>query len=797
VKYNDTFYKMVILLIILLIWAIGLSIYLCCSKTNEIGGGSEINFDVPVPNFKPHYSRTITNLEKEKYGKRPDWTKISLHLGQRKLLCNEVEFLTRYSDGKDVVVYAGAAPGHHTPLLAQMFPNCKFHLYDPRAFNKQLADEPNVELHREYFTDEIAAKHAGDKALFMCDIRTGTVETADEDVVINMEQQRKWTELIKPKYAMLKFRLPWKPGDTRYFDGEIYLQPWVGSTSTETRLITTGREYTTYSNSDYEQQIFNYQRSRRAAYHDHDIKMPGIDHCHDCWSEIQIIKDYLVNSKKFIDVELPPDNRTIIKYISLFTKQSQWNLSQPPHGLYPNERDTWKKMKMLASTSENARYAENARKSAFKTAVEVTELKDKDMRTVSYLTINAHKLYNHYVHELMDKSFKLESAPNVNDIPKCESTNLMSTTLPADYPELEERAMLEEEKIIQTHGYRKTALIFAEFINKYHQHAREIVIIGAAPGVEFVFLAKLFPKHRFIIYDNRKMHKSLNKFSNIIIKQRFFTDREATNIKNSTQLLICNMYNWDKEKGHNWSTRRSHEMIKKWCSTIDSLKRALLLFRLPYDDAPIEFYSGDVMVAPWSKQRSQPLFISTDCKKMQTYQPHKLLRQLFKFNVCDRWGWYPHDVNLPNYDHCYDCWREIGILKDYLYNYGGKKTHNTDDIKKLMQMLNKSTYVDLLIKPHGMLKDIKDRRLKMATLAPYTIQYNNAVAQSIEMYNNLIHDIQFAGVWVHSEWEQANEKDSVDIAYYDGSYNKSNNNIEYTDIIPLNGIFGDFEYEGE
>ena len=46
------------------------------------------------------------------------------HWGQRKLLLSEVEFFTTFFDplASALVIYAGAAPGHHIPLLSEMFP---------------------------------------------------------------------------------------------------------------------------------------------------------------------------------------------------------------------------------------------------------------------------------------------------------------------------------------------------------------------------------------------------------------------------------------------------------------------------------------------------------------------------------------------------------------------------------------------------------------------------------------------------------------------------------------------------
>lgn len=66
---------------------------------------------------------------------------------------------------------------------------------------------------------------------------------------------------MKPKKSMLKFRCPYPDtqigkknnGTLNYMKGEIYMQPWVAPTSTETRLILDENfEMCDYNNLDFE-----------------------------------------------------------------------------------------------------------------------------------------------------------------------------------------------------------------------------------------------------------------------------------------------------------------------------------------------------------------------------------------------------------------------------------------------------------------------------------------------------------------------------------------------------------------
>lgn len=71
------------------------------------------------------------------YAKGAEALKPSVHIGQRKLFDNEVQFLTtirKNSDGPFNVVYAGAAPSNKHQLLCDLFPAVKWLPVDPNPF---------------------------------------------------------------------------------------------------------------------------------------------------------------------------------------------------------------------------------------------------------------------------------------------------------------------------------------------------------------------------------------------------------------------------------------------------------------------------------------------------------------------------------------------------------------------------------------------------------------------------------------------------------------------------------------
>ena len=221
-----------------------------------------------------------------------------IHYGQLKLLLSEIRFLTEYNELGKVVVYAGAAPGHHIGYLAELFPQHRFELYDPCEFSQSLEGHDRITCHREYFTNALAQELGtrfggggadgngdgdgdgdgdGEGVLFISDIRTAdhrqmTEEENERCILKDNDWQRQWVQAMRPKKAMLKFRVPYPDriaGPTTYLDGQIWIQSFNRRSGTETRLIpiegddcsyTTMREY---DHVEYEEKLFFFNEKVR------------------------------------------------------------------------------------------------------------------------------------------------------------------------------------------------------------------------------------------------------------------------------------------------------------------------------------------------------------------------------------------------------------------------------------------------------------------------------------------------------------------------------------------------------
>jgi len=240
------------------------------------------------------------------YQRRQGEAKTVCHWGQRKLILSEIEFLTNYGEKSHLVVYAGAAPGTHTNFLAaELFPDLSFVLIDPARFDA--VPTPKIKIINDYFDDNMAYEYADEKTIFICDIRSmdqGMTDAEKEGrVVVDMQAQRKWHNIIKPAASMLKFRLPYEHGTTEYLDGDIYFQVWAGRTSSETRLVVTSHETKQYSHQDYEDLMFCFNTETRTTYWPHSIQGEGLDHCYDCAGEVYILQNFLKKVRGITDEE--------------------------------------------------------------------------------------------------------------------------------------------------------------------------------------------------------------------------------------------------------------------------------------------------------------------------------------------------------------------------------------------------------------------------------------------------------------------------------------------------------------
>jgi hypothetical protein len=446
--------------------------------------------------YVPHYSRLLPVREAH-YTNRPIHEKIALKLGQRKLLFNELEFYTKYATPGSTVVYVGSASGIHSVAFARLFPEVHFIFYDPNAFYSGLADCANIETHQMYFTDEIAQQlqTVYRDILFLSDIRTGEAESY---VVTDMEFQKRWCDILKPRAAMLKFRLPWASGKTEYYAGDIYTQPRIGATSTETRLWVTDFKFVEYDNDVYNNRVFYYQKYCRNAFHDipeHLFVIPGLDHCHDCWSEIKICQDYIS--------AYPDVFKSVVDLMEYISECTFSKLDVPPHGLMRDERDVEKRIEALREHTISADQHRKEHKHEFA----FPQFKIAELRAQLYATKIPRNLIS---------ALKITPAPRV----ACFDSKSV-----AKLPETSVRPLHEHEKYPSYYPERANTILIAEFCEK---STCDTVVLILRDLPENIFF-EMFPK-QFILYSIADVHE-FRIINNVIFFKKKFDEFECAFIK--------------------------------------------------------------------------------------------------------------------------------------------------------------------------------------------------------------------------------------------------------------------------
>lgn len=248
----------------------------------------------------PHPIQRVlaANATRRAYRPRGGGYKSVQHWGQRKLLLSEIEFLTMYSDRDRPLVYAGAAPGTHMPVLAKMFPTQKFILVDPNDFD--VVETDRITIIQDFFTDELCKKYKDQNVLFVSDIRTGmplkqSSREVEARVKEDMDAQMRWHQALNPYRSMLKFRLPYFPGKTNYVDGFVWLPLWGRVQTTESRLVVAkDAPIKEWDNTEYEEKLYHFNTVSRVCAYPHDVDGEGMDHCYDCSAEVAVLKEYLL-----------------------------------------------------------------------------------------------------------------------------------------------------------------------------------------------------------------------------------------------------------------------------------------------------------------------------------------------------------------------------------------------------------------------------------------------------------------------------------------------------------------------
>lgn len=292
---------------------------------NNPDSGYEIRTDLS-------FVRTLcSDSSQERYRRRKNEVKSVICCKWRGLALTHIEFLTNFGSEAELVVYVGASPAVHIPLLLSLFPHLHFVLFD--TIPLQIGENERISFRKEPFTLSTAEEFSRTATLLISDISPSAVGTDALSVQEELDIQLKWLCFMQPKQSLLRFRLPWTPGSTSYLAGDLFLPLCASATSTETRIVprvnisSYGYQWETveYDHKKYEEQMFYFNTVQRVALYPHDLSFL-LDHCYDCKAEVEILFAYLRGTQPCADVALVAElskriTDTLLPFISCSASQ--------------------------------------------------------------------------------------------------------------------------------------------------------------------------------------------------------------------------------------------------------------------------------------------------------------------------------------------------------------------------------------------------------------------------------------------------------------------------------------------
>lgn len=275
------------------------------------------------------------------------------HMGQRKLLFSEIEFLYKVSKYVNIsdclLIYIGASPGIHLHIIKQLFPDIYLVLYDKKKIKLDFKDNLIIfDGSDGLFNDskiedllKLQIKLSKKYILLISDIRNDDSVKNEYSIWEEMQDQQRWGIKLNADFMLLKFRLPWlnkyiennylhfpcdkfildnklikitkkelKSGDVQYLKGIIYTQLYTSSQSSETRLFVKKKngkyKIKNYNCYEYEDKIcyYNtYTRNKEISFLNSNIlcnSILGYDNKYPSVCEYYIIYKYLKYYKKNI-----------------------------------------------------------------------------------------------------------------------------------------------------------------------------------------------------------------------------------------------------------------------------------------------------------------------------------------------------------------------------------------------------------------------------------------------------------------------------------------------------------------
>jgi hypothetical protein len=280
-----------------------------------------------------------------------------------------------------------------------------------------------------------------------------------------------------------------------------------------------------------------------------------------------------------------------------------------------------------------------------------------------------------------------------NEIPFNLDINLDDTKLQATYD-------ATYQPLTNVHmEQRKLLLSQIQLLNEYYKTYNTnnskiplLIYVGSAPGIHLLYLHKMFPNVKFVLYDNAKFFDKLKTIKDINNNNVFeihdneyirdiFTNEVASELKydlTKYDILFVSDIRVSADTNDEFEQNIMDDMRKQeeWVRIIKPTL-SLLKFRFPFNAKDnISYINGKLLYSIWRSPKSSEsilLIHQNEINENKEYNVQLYENNLFFNNkytrpfafrkAFDDFSKYIIDNNY--YCPCYDCYSELTILKEY------------------------------------------------------------------------------------------------------------------------------------
>ena len=254
------------------------------------------------------------------------------------------------------------------------------------------------------------------------------------------------------------------------------------------------------------------------------------------------------------------------------------------------------------------------------------------------------------------------------------------------------------------------------FLRKYaSKSSGTIVYAGAADGRHIAFLAELFKKMKFILYDPRPFHKNVWG-PNIVLKNQLFSMKEALLYENKNILFVSDIRSGDPKDPFCDFDQCVNDDMQKQKEWVKLMKPccSMLKFRLSYKSGKTFYFLGQLRYGIFATQSSTELRLIVRNPSFEIeYDNTEMEEKCYYFNNFTRAVRYHHFFNFSNndllrqkwlakgIDFCWDCCAFLRVCYDFLMERNQCQNEN-DLFEFVCNCIDKcNAFHNLKLSPHG------------------------------------------------------------------------------------------------